>query len=103
MGTSNGTTTAPSPHPRAAQVLTPSAPDLLAHLHHGSRLDDGRQVTVDLVHHLVAEELELVRYRVGDERYERGCFESASEAFVRMTLAEHHEELMTLPVYAQMP
>ena len=71
-------------------------------LHHGAMMDTGERVTPELVGRLIDEELEVVRYRVGDE-HPRGSVAQARDAFAQMTLSDDYPDLMALPAYARTP
>lgn len=67
---------------------------------HGAILDDGRQVTTDLVSTVLDEELSSLRLQLGDDRFSAGKFDDAKKLFVDLTGAEQFEEFLTLPAYA---
>jgi malate synthase len=62
-------------------------------------LDDGRKVTVELFQQILAEELETIRARLGEERYAAGHYQQAAELFARLTVADTFAEFLTLPGY----
>ena len=68
-------------------------------LHFGARLEDGRVVTRDLVLQLLAEELQGLRSRLGDDRYDRGRYPMAARLFEQMSTGEQLPEFLTLPAY----
>jgi malate synthase len=68
-------------------------------LHHGAKLNDGRQVTSSLVHETIASELEHIRGILGPQRYDSGKFPVAAEMFERMLTNEHLPEFLTLEAY----
>ena len=65
-------------------------------IHHGSSLDDGRQVTADLVRELERETLEELRGVYG-EAYESARLDEAAELFEGVALSEELVEFLTLP------
>jgi malate synthase len=65
----------------------------------GSRMTDGRVVTLELVQSLIAEEMENIQASMGDERFNRGRFEEARQLFVRMTRSEECPEFLTSLAY----
>ncbi len=66
---------------------------------HGARLEDGREITADLVGRTMAEELEKLRHVLGAERYDGGKFELASRIFDEITTKPEFTEFMTLVAY----
>ena len=65
------------------------------------KLDDGRKVTNELFHKLLAEELPKVKTYVGDEAWRAGKFEDAAKLFDELTTGEY-VEFLTLPAYAKL-
>jgi malate synthase len=63
-------------------------------------LQDGRKVDVPLFRQIVAEELPKIREIVGDELYESGNYERASQLFEEITTSKQFVEFLTLPAYA---
>jgi malate synthase len=61
-------------------------------------LDDGRKVTVELFHKLLAEELPKVRTYLGEDAWRAGKYEEAARLFDRITTGEY-VEFLTLPAY----
>ncbi len=59
------------------------------------RLDDGRDIDVDLFHQVLAEELEKVQAQFGDA----GRYEEGAELFDEITASEDFVEFLTLPAY----
>ncbi|HRC84631.1 MAG TPA: malate synthase A [Thermoanaerobaculia bacterium] len=72
-------------------------------LHYGGALEDGRKLTAELYHRLLAEELAKLRHEVGAERYDRGRFPEASKLFLDMVEADELAEFLTLPAYELLP
>jgi malate synthase len=68
-------------------------------LRHNAALKDGRAVTPELFRQYMAEELDVIHREVGDERFEGGKFQLASELFSEMILDENFAEFLTLPAY----
>ncbi len=69
-------------------------------LHHPTGvLEDGRQVTAELVRALIPEELGKIRSTIGDERFEHGHFELASRLFERLATQDELEEFLTTVAY----
>ena len=72
-------------------------------LHNEVRLDDGQQVTRELVERLVDEELAAIRDKIGEEALAAGAWDDARSLFTRMALADDFAEFLTLPAYERMP
>ncbi len=62
-------------------------------------LEDGRKIDVDLFRQIVAEELPRVREIVGDETFETGTYEQASQLFDEIVSSKEFVEFLTLPAY----
>lgn len=62
-------------------------------------LEDGRNVTVELFEKLLAEELQQLKQRFGEENYNNGKFVEASELFAALTKNDEFEEFLTIPGY----
>ncbi|HEY4382957.1 MAG TPA: malate synthase A, partial [Ktedonobacteraceae bacterium] len=62
-------------------------------------LDDGRKVTIDLFHQLMAEELEKLKAAIGEEQYQQRKFETASRILDQIISSDHFIEFLTLPAY----
>jgi malate synthase len=67
--------------------------------HPGGVLDDGRQVTADLVRSLILEELAKIRGLIGQARYDSGRFELASRLFEQLATSVELAEFLTLVAY----
>jgi malate synthase len=70
---------------------------------HGARMDDGTVVSKELVERVRLDELEAIRRTMGEEAYEAGRFDEASELFSRVALSERFEDFLTIPAYARLP
>jgi malate synthase len=68
-------------------------------IHHGVKLDDGRQVTPELVRHVLDEETAKIRETVGDEVWQAGRPEETREIFERVALSPDLIEFLTIPAY----
>ncbi len=69
-------------------------------IHRRARLEDGREITDELVRALIREELEQIRSEVGDEFfYAEGRPEESRELFERVALSHDFVEFLTLPAY----
>jgi malate synthase len=69
-------------------------------LHHHVRLEDGAEVTVELVRRLIDEETDKVRREVGEEVWQQGRPAETRELFDRVALSDELIEFLTLPAYA---
>jgi len=68
-------------------------------IHHGVKLDDGREVTPGLVRHVLDEETARIREQVGEETWEAGRPRETREVFEKVALSPDLIEFMTLPAY----
>jgi malate synthase len=68
----------------------------------GTKLDDGRQVTKDLVRTIEEEELAKIRDARGADAFDSGRFEEAREIFEQVALSEELAEFLTLPAYERL-
>ncbi len=68
-------------------------------IHHGARLEDGRQVTANLFREVLAQEMDLIREQVGDESFAGGRFTTARDLFERLSLADTLDDFLTIPAY----
>lgn len=63
-----------------------------------AKLDDGREVTAEMVKSMLPEELEKIKQLVGDERFMSGKFDQAAEIMENLVLGEY-VDFLTLPAY----
>jgi malate synthase len=68
-------------------------------IHHGAALDDGADVTPELVRKIEDEELDQVRSAIGHDRYGSGRFEEARDVFEQVALDDAFVEFLTIPAY----
>jgi malate synthase len=68
-------------------------------IHHGVKLEDGRQVTPELVRQVLDEETGKIREQVGNEIWEAGRPRETREVFERVALSPELIEFLTLPAY----
>jgi malate synthase len=68
----------------------------------GTRLADGREVTLPLVRALVAEELQKVRAQLGDARYDGGRFDVATRLFDELVSSAEFTDFLTLKAYGHL-
>jgi malate synthase len=71
-------------------------------IRHRATLEDGRPITVQRFHQVLAEEMDRVRREVGAERFDEGRFAEAVAIFDRLSTAGVFEEFLTLPAYEQL-
>jgi malate synthase len=73
-------------------------------IRHGKQLDDGRDVTRELVQEIATDELEKIRQEIGDDEwFEReGRPKQSRELYERVALADQLEEFLTLPAYEKL-
>jgi malate synthase len=73
-------------------------------IRHGATLDDGRQITAELVRELEDSELEKIRAEIGDDEwFEReGRPDLSRSLFERVALNEEFIEFLTLPAYEEL-
>jgi malate synthase len=69
-------------------------------LHHPQGvLDDGRQVTTELFHQMLAEELEKIKTEIGTQLYSTRCFQPAAKILDELVTDEQFVDFLTLPAY----
>lgn len=68
-------------------------------LHNEARLEDGRILTCDKVFRWEQEELDKIKTYVGEERYQNGKFQLATEIFNELVCSDKFEEFLTLKAY----
>ncbi len=71
-------------------------------VNNGIELEDGQQVTPDLVRRVVDEEMEAIRSDRG-EAFDSGRWDEAKGMFTEVALAQEYSDFLTLPAYAAMP
>jgi malate synthase len=67
--------------------------------HRKGVLEDGTEVTEELFHALLGEELGRIREIVGEERYKNDEYGKAAELFARISTDDKFVEFLTLPGY----
>jgi malate synthase len=65
----------------------------------GSKLDDGRTITYDLVKGLFPSEIENIKAYVGETAFANGRFNEAIEMFDKLVQQGDYVEFLTLPAY----
>ncbi|MGW5213378.1 malate synthase A [Streptomyces sp. NPDC004051] len=68
----------------------------------GVVLDNGEQVTADLVRGVAAEELAAVRAETGKEAFAAGHWQQAHDLLLKVSLDEDYADFLTLPAYEQL-
>jgi malate synthase len=68
-------------------------------IRHGAALDDGRVVTRELVHTIVADEMRGIVTEVGEQRFAGGRYAEAKDLFLRVALADVLPDFLTLDAY----
>jgi malate synthase len=63
------------------------------------RLDDGAQVTPELVHRLEDEELARLRLALGEQAWAASRFDDARKLFERVALADDFADFLTVAAY----
>jgi malate synthase len=66
---------------------------------HAQKLDDGRQITKELVRQIVREELDKVKTQMGDDAYAKGRHEEAAQLMIDLVEQPQFYEFLTLPAY----
>jgi malate synthase len=69
---------------------------------HGCGLEDGAQVTRDLVARTIDEEMKTIAREVSPERVASGRFEDAKKIFLRVSTERPLIEFLTLPAYEEL-
>ncbi len=67
-------------------------------MHHGAQLNDGRKVTMELVHATTASVLQDMREKMG-ARYDSSKFPLAAQLFEQMMVSEKLNDFLTLEAY----
>ena len=62
-------------------------------------LKDGRKVTLDMFHEMLAEEIGKIEEAVGEEAYKNGKYELATDLFDKIISNDELEEFLTLRAY----
>jgi malate synthase len=71
-------------------------------IHHKAKLNDGRQLTVQLFDEWMKEELQIIGSKIGQDRFTSGKFSQASSLFSDMIKEEDFDEFLTIPAYNQL-
>jgi malate synthase len=68
-------------------------------LKNASKLDDGRIVTVDLIDEILPSEVNKIIDYVGEDAFEKGEFDKATDIFYQLITETDYVEFLTLPAY----
>jgi malate synthase len=68
-------------------------------LKNGSKLEDGRVVTVDLIDEIIPSEVNKIIDYVGEEAFEKGEFDKAVDIFYQLITESDYVDFLTLPAY----
>ena len=71
-------------------------------LNHSCTLDDGRKITHDFCNSLIPEELEKIKVYVGEDRFNNGRFEKATDLFTELINSNTLEEFLTIKAYTHL-
>jgi malate synthase len=71
-------------------------------IHNGVTLDDGPEVSRDLVERIIREELGKIRETAG-AAFDAPRYDQAVQLFTEVALADDYAEFLTLPAYERMP
>lgn len=70
--------------------------------HPEGKIEDGRQITEELVRETLQEELDKLKETIGSENYATGRFEEAAELFLSLISEQDFVEFLTLPGYEKL-
>lgn len=65
-------------------------------------LQDGREITFELVDRLLADELEIIRTNVGEDLFKKSGYEKATQLFMDLIKQDTFAEFLTLPAYGEL-
>jgi malate synthase len=73
-------------------------------IRHGATLDDGREITPELVREIATSELEKIRSEIGDDEWfeKEGRPDLSRSLFERVALGDDFLEFLTLPAYEEL-
>jgi malate synthase len=73
-------------------------------IRHGATLDDGREITPELVRELATSELDKIRSEIGDDEWfeKEGRPDLSRSLFERVALSDEFVEFLTLPAYEEL-
>ncbi|MCP4419791.1 MAG: malate synthase A [Chloroflexi bacterium] len=65
----------------------------------GVSLADGRSITPELIHEMMPTVMQQIKEMVGEERFEQGKYQDASQLFEQIIMGSTFTEFLTLPAY----
>ncbi|WP_260259726.1 malate synthase A [Vibrio intestinalis] len=68
-------------------------------IQHGKDLDNGQTVTKALFEQYLAEEIEVVKQEIGEQRYRAGRFTEAADLMAKLTTSDELTNFLTVPGY----
>ena len=68
-------------------------------IHYQAQLNDGREINVNLFDEWCEEELQVIKFEIGEKRFVDGKFDEASSLFSIMIKRDEFDEFLTLPAY----
>ncbi|EKO3905177.1 malate synthase A [Vibrio fluvialis] len=68
-------------------------------IQHGKSLDNGQQVTKPLFRDYLAEEIEVVKAEIGEQRFNAGRFDEAAQLMETLTTSDELTNFLTIPGY----
>ncbi|MGF1731305.1 malate synthase A [Photobacterium kasasachensis] len=69
-------------------------------IHHGITLDDGQVFTAALFREWLSQELDTIKFEIGEESYSQRRFEETATLFDDISTASHFANFLTLPSYS---
>jgi malate synthase len=69
---------------------------------HGVKLDNGKEVTPNLVRSVMSEQLEGVKAKLGQQRFENGHFQQAAQILESLIVRKDFLDFLTLPAYERL-
>jgi len=67
--------------------------------HPKAELEDGSQITLEMVKQLVQEEKQAIKAKVGPDRFSKGKLDQAATLFENLIKDDNFAEFLTLPAY----
>ena len=69
-------------------------------IHHGITLDDGQVFTAALFREWLSQELDTIKFEIGEQSYSQRRFEETATLFDDISTASHFANFLTLPSYS---
>lgn len=70
--------------------------------HEAGKLEDGRDINMQLIRSIIAEEMEAIKKQVGDKAFGEGRFLEAATLVEELTASASYTEFLTLPAYERL-